>query len=200
MKSWKAGLPLLVAVALVAGASVALAAGTTGHAARATVTAHAAKGQRGPRGPRGRTGKTGKTGPAGPQGPAGPAGPAGTGTGAGAATPFNAAVAANMTESITVGAFTLRENAGPAGACTAPVLLNNSAFAGQLAKGPAGMFSTALPPGGGNPLPSVAAANTANNLFAATLVNGSSEVNGVVSNVSIPAANACVTTGYMQGA
>jgi hypothetical protein len=198
MKSWKAGLPLLVAVALVAGASVAMAAGTTGHAARATTTAHAAKSQRGPRGPRGKTGKAGPAGPQGPAGPAGPQGPAG-GAGAGAATPFNAAVAANATESIVVGPFTLRENAGPGGACTAPVLLNNSPFAGQLAKGPAGTFSTALPPGGGNPLPSVAAPNTANNLFAATLVNGSSEVNGVVSNVSIPAANACVTTGYMQG-
>jgi hypothetical protein len=211
-----------LAAMLVVGSAFSISAAV----ASTHVTAHAAK--TGPRGPRGFTGKTGPAGPqgpagvagrdgtngtngangaAGPQGPAGPAGPtgpqgpAGGGGGNGATTPFNAIVAANATESITVGQFTLRENAGAAGAaiCGVPQIQDNSAFAGLLAKGAGQPFGTALAAGGTPTQGIAAAAETANNLFAATLVNGTSEVNGNVSDVTIAAANACVTTGYMQG-
>ena len=203
MKSWRSVLPVLVAVAVVAGASIAMAARTTGRAARSTAhatrtTAHAAntlRGPRGRRGPRGLRGKTGAVGPQGPQGQQGQQGPQGPAASSGE-TSFNAAVASGQTETINVGQFTLRENAGIGGACNPVTIQDNSSVAGLMATGAAGTFGTSLTTA--NPV-AVAKADTANNLFAATLINGISEVNGNVSDITIPSANACVTTGYMQG-
>jgi hypothetical protein len=191
---------------------VGSAFGITAAGAKTKPAAHAAsKGARGPRGPKGArgprgfkgsTGATGQAGPAGPRGQTGPQGPSGSagtsgGGGFGAISTFNALVPFNGTESVTVGMFTLRENAGAA-ACTAPALTDNSAFAGKLAMGAGGMFSTPLP--SATPTGVVTAAETANNLFAAVLINGGSEVSGNISDFTLPSANSCVTTGYIQGA
>jgi hypothetical protein len=163
-------------------------------------TASAAK--RGPRGPRGFTGKTGKTGPAGPVGPTGPAGANGVnGTGGASTTVGNfgglATVAAPI--QVTVGQFTIRELPATSGAnCATPTIQDNSPFAFFAAVGPGGTFTgpiaaSAIPLPAFNP-------NTANNLFAAVLINGSSAVSGSISTVAPPSVNGCVTAGFISGA
>ena len=90
----------------------------------------------------------------------------------------------------------MREVAGIGGACQPVTIVDNNPVAGMMATGAAGTFGTSLPAA---TVKTAAAADTANNLFAAILINGASEVNGSVSDITIPGANACVTTGYMQG-
>ncbi len=102
----------------------------------------------------------------------------------------------NQTEAVTVGSFTLRENAGSGATCNAPTIANNSAFTGALSIGPGAGYG-ALPAGGTQV--AVAGTNTANNLFAAILVNGSSEVSGDVGTDAISGLNGCITTGFITG-
>ncbi len=167
--------------------------------------------KRGPRGPRGPKGAIGARGPAGPVGPAGPPGTGNSGgVGNGRLQSFSALVPANHTEAITVGSFTLRENAGninDPSFCKVPTLANNSAFNGFGVVGPGTAWpgSSNLPAGGQQEDLSALTGgggvgpDQANILFAATLINGSSEVTGIVGTDSVSGLNGCVTTGFMTG-
>jgi hypothetical protein len=163
-------------------------------------TASAAK--RGPRGPRGFTGKTGPAGPAGPVGPTGPAGANGVnGTGGASTTVGNFGGLATLAAPIqvTVGQFTVRELPATSGAnCAPPTIQDNSPFAWAAAGGAGGAFSAFVGPSA-IPIPAFAP-NSANNLFAAVLVNGSSAVSGSISTVAPPSVNGCVTAGFISGA
>ena len=153
------------------------------------------RGKRGPRGFRGPQGPVGPQGPAGQNGSSGGGG--GGGVGNGNLSSFSALVPSNQTESVTIGQFTLRENAGSGATCTSPTLANNSAFSGSIALGPAGTFTTPAPAGGAQT--AVGSPGTANNLFSASLVNGQSEVQGNVGTFAVSGLNGCVTTGFMTG-
>jgi len=162
-------------------------------------TASAKTGPRGPRGYRGFTGKTGPAGPAGPVGATGPAGPAGVNGVGGGTTVGNfgglATVAAPI--QVTVGQFTVRELPATSGAvCSPPTITDNSAFTGLAAIGAGAGFTTGLTPAVPTTL---VAGGTANNLFAAVLINGSSAVSGSISTAVVPSVNGCVTAGFIQG-
>jgi hypothetical protein len=157
-------------------------------------------------GPRGATGPAGAAGATGPAGPAGATGPAGTGVGptSGSVTPFNMNVPPNGVESITVGQFNLRQNNGPTG-CAAVQLFNNSTIDAFTGLGENAAFAAGPGHTGATPKTVIAAhagalTGTANRLFAAFLVNGTSQVNGNVSDFVLSGAVGCATTGFMQGA
>jgi hypothetical protein len=163
-------------------------------------TASAKTGPRGPRGYRGFTGKTGPAGPAGPVGPTGPAGANGVNGTSGTGTSVGnfgglATVAAPI--QVTVGQFTVRELPATSGpVCSPPTITDNSAFTGLAAIGAGAAFGTPLTPA----VPAaLVGGNTANNLFAAVLINGSSAVSGSISTAVVPSVNGCVTAGFISG-
>ena len=209
---------------LLAAAALLVIGSAFGITSASAQTAHSAKVKRGPRGPRGAKGATGAqgpqgpagpagaTGPAGPAGAAGPAGPAGpTGpTGAGGTTVgtgslnnFNAVLTGSTTESVTIGSFTVRENA-VAGTCTGVTLVNNSAFAAEAAAfgtaaGAPGVTGTPFIPvlAGGGSIPINGVAGELDT-FSIASVNGSSQMTGTVGDVTLTN-NTCLTTGTVSG-
>jgi len=206
---------------LLAAAAVLVVGSAFGITTASAQTAHAAKGKRGPRGPKGATGAQGPQGPAGPAGPtgaAGPAGPAGAtgpagptgpagggggGGGTGSLNNFNAVLTGSTTESVTIGSFTVRENA-VAGLCSGPTLVDNSAFNAEAAAfgtttaapGVNGVpFTLVLAGGGSIPITGVAGQL---DTFSIALVNGTSQMTGTVGDVSLTN-NTCLTTGTVSG-
>ncbi len=173
------------------------------------------RGFQGPRGPRGFQGDTGATGnrgatgaagavgpagpaggPQGPQGPrgaTGPAGPAGS-SGAGGTLNFNATLSGTSSKVITIGNFTVREDA-TAGACT-EVMVRAGAKDSQFAKDE-GTFA---------PLTnntSVAVTTTASGAtgdsdsFTAVSNDGASTMAGSVGAVQV--SGLCITSGFVAG-
>jgi hypothetical protein len=209
---------------LLAAAALLVVGSAFGITTASAQTAHAAKAKRGPRGPRGAKGATGAQGPQGPAGPAGatgaagpagatgaagpagatgPTGAGGASSGTGALNNFNAVLTGSNTESVTIGSFTVRENA-VAGACAAIVLVDNSAFNAEAAAfgtnpaapGASGS-SFALVTGGGGSVPILGIPGQLDT-FSIALVNGASQVTGTVGDVTLTN-NTCLTTGTISG-
>jgi hypothetical protein len=189
-----------VSLAAVAVNAVAASARPTAKAVdhtKATIARSAKRGPRGSRGPRGFQGPRGANGAQGPQGVQGVQGPAAPTGGVGFKN-FTGDVAGSGSESVTVGSFTLTENA-IAGTCTSVALTDNSSF---------NYYVSWLPDSNGDPGldPTLDTANTtaspvaanSEDTFAAALSNGSSSITATIMNVS-ETSNTCLTVGYVAG-
>lgn len=184
MKRPLLALPVTMLLLVGAAFSIANAGASPKHAARST------RGPRGSRGPRGYRGYPGTTGPAGPAGPPGPIPVSSQAV----TTTFDALVPGGSTESFSIGAFTLTETAS-SGACTLPVLRNNSQTTAEYGAGPA---ATATPLAAGASTNAITpTVDTYNNLFSANLTDGTSEVYADIGDTTTSAG--CVTTGNMLG-
>jgi hypothetical protein len=205
----------LSAVSLAAGGTMAVSAA----AATKHVTGSAASGKRGktgktgPRGPQGAPGANGTNGTNGAPGPQGAAGAQGAAGSAGAqGAPGSAAntggvsfqnftksLAGSASESVTIGQFTVAENA-VVGVCTNVVLTDNSSFS---------YYDSYMPDSNGDPgqNPTLELANATSaavfsntmDSFSAALTNGTSSISGTVMNIS-ESNNTCLTVGYVAGA
>lgn len=191
---------LAVTALLIGGAVVATASATT------RATAASSRGPRGPRGPRGATGPRGPAGANGANGANGAPGAPGPQGPPGAAAPtggvqfqnFTKDLSGSASESVTIGQFTVAENA-VAGLCTNIALVDNSSF---------NYYVSWLPDSDGNAglNPALVLANTTENpvlantedTFAAALSNGTSSVTAEIMNVS-ETNNTCLTVGYVAG-
>jgi hypothetical protein len=177
-----------------------------------TASVRVVRGPRGPRGPRGYTGATGPQGPqgaagtagaagaAGATGPQGPQGPAGSAASTGGVNfqSFTKDLSGSASESVTIGSFTVTENA-VAGICTDLALTDNSSYNYYLSWLPDSNGAAGL-----NPM--LRLANTTSypvtadteDTFAAALTNGTSSVSATIMTVS-ETSNTCLTVGYLAG-
>ena len=173
--------------------------------------------KRGPRGPRGFPGPAGPAGPAGPQGPPGPAGggttsgtTSGTTGGSNLSLNFNARLTGNTTKALTIGDFTIEEDAVN-GNCT-PVRL----FGNGIVQYVSSIWGGGNGPDGTNanaPFEATSQLNNAaaqvrvvnaapvagfSNGFTAVTADGASTMSGVVGDFGV-ITGVCLTTGYVTG-